>query len=677
MRLGGRLIVGICLVVGEHPGPILPPPEPEAVVFDGTTADALTIDVDGDGTREVVRVVAGPDGSGPLRLEALVDDGGWRLDGGRDIDWPPGDEAEGPTDASVRLVRTRLDTEERAVAVLAAPRSADCCGVIVELGAARPGTVRLGAAATEVPPVNAALAADLDGDGVDELVLRTSSSITTELSLLVYAREGIGGRFIPAARIGVPDRFVEPPFVLAETDGLPGDEIGLLDRVADGRLARVGWSPERGATVETTGLFSPRLPRQEVTAVRTMADARLLVVHESSAYSARWPAGSGLERRDAVSVGGQLLGRIGGAGEEVYVVRHASTGHLAAFDDELRVVPGLEDLPADKVRWPLTYAGPLVSADGDQAILANGTLIVGVAGGLHARPVAELSAIRPLQAAGQGGQWVPLVRGLDARHRSPDGGALRGVDSWRDGRLSIARATEALARGACPVPGGAWVRFEGAGPTVARPTGPVALAAAKAGYAAVVADLPAGSAAYVRSEAGTAAHLDLVAPLRVTLPTTLDDRVEVAVVTPGGRSCAHDWTVREVVADQPVLSLSSRSVFLAGAAVVHGTAEPGAIATVAGIAVSVGADGSFAVEVPASLLPADVSVRIVDRLGRERSSTVAVNGYLDWASAAWVPAALVLVLVAGLMVARRPRVGPAADLEELSDEARAALDEVV
>ena len=64
-------------------------------------------------------------------------------------------------------------------------------------------------------------------------------------------------RSVTELAVGAPPIRTQTPFVLGESDGLPGQEAGMIDPAGSGSLARVSWDGSGPLTVERTELFEP------------------------------------------------------------------------------------------------------------------------------------------------------------------------------------------------------------------------------------------------------------------------------------------------------------------------------------------------------------------------------------------------------------------------------------
>ena len=211
-------------------------------------------DVDGDGIRELVRVVAwdtnptqlavevisvagdgsvGSHGQVPLRRESVPDDS-------EVVSGPPPDEENmlplAPGEP-VRLIAWQQSGREQVlVATLGAARLAvPCCLTLWSVGFDAGGATSLQLLGLTSTNADALITADLDADGTDELLLTEPDGSAHPGAELVRVLRYDGSRFV---RVG--DGLPAPPgtrFVnVGDTDGVPGAEaaaVGVVDLDTD------------------------------------------------------------------------------------------------------------------------------------------------------------------------------------------------------------------------------------------------------------------------------------------------------------------------------------------------------------------------------------------------------------------------------------------------------------
>jgi hypothetical protein len=311
----------------------------------------------------------------------------------------------------------------------------------------------------------------------------------------------------------------------------------------------------------------------------------------------------------------------------------------------------------DTAEWLPPYAGPLPGGmHGAPAIIVDGQLVVAEGGSLGMRRIASLAATYPVGMAGSDDRWLVLLRCLDTGGRERAGGRLRSLLELGAGSLSIAPAAEVLVPQS-EVAAEHWLSFEdsvgiqSAGQT---PT----LAVAAGGYTARL-RVPPGSLAL----AGGAEESEPVPPaagaeVSIRFPSTRGGPPpQLVVVTPAGRGYRAAWRVGRVVGAPPPLSASVSAAFLAGEAQVRGSTAHGALVSVDGRSVPIGAEGAFSTRVEAGLWPRSVSVSASDVLGQTSTTTLTAVGYLDYPRLPWLPIVTLSLLALAALGAWRQRPG--------------------
>lgn len=642
--------------------------EPGTILLPGTTAGAVAIE--GDGGSALVRLVEGSTGS--LAAEAWVEDGDtWAQRGAAARLEGDGERA--------RLITARIGGVPTAVAVTSPVRAFSCCTRVV--------AVRFGDAGARAEPVgeldlaiDAVIAADLDGDGSDELVLRGVAVSAAEIAPTIHVARIVDDGLDVVARLPLRSRLWETPFVLGDTDGLPGEEIGFLDHSGPGHLGRLTWRPASGASLETARLFAPRLPRQDVTGVRAMPDGTLLVVNTASSQLVVWASGSEPQLTRTGGDGGLALGILRDESAVRIVTLDLLSGGVRILDEQLRRVATIR-APGNVFgsAWLPQYTGPLPRPGGGSAVAAYGVAYRLEDGELRTDPAAGLGATHPIAVLGRDGRWLALLRTLDGRPMRPSGGQLRDRDDWVEDRLSVARSAITLSQQPELSPQ-AWLTMDGAAPgeTASRDPGSMSLTVSADGYRLGVL-APPGSQLHMRGAPGGAVTIDVGdAPSwqELDVHPTSSDPILLAVVTPSGRSYTARVTVDRVLAAAPPLEVEAFTELLSASVRVDGRTLPGALVTVDGEPTTVDGDGRFVAQAAAAIVPRGVAVEAIDPLGGRSSAELLVVGFVDYLSLPW-PALLaigVLGAVAAFAWRRPPRVAhrPAAgSLQEIGADLHA------
>ena len=667
--------------------PVPLPDEPPVQTLPGRTFDALAVDLDGDGAGELVRLTDAIDGSGTMRLEV------WTRQEGQAV---PAFGSAVRRDASVeerltarprpsadnqlpllvndaaRLLVLR-DGERRRVVLAAIGAAAEdarpCCLTLYEVAwPARSGLVRLGGIQQDAEAV---MAADLDGDGTDELVAIEAADDGGSVPVRVYHLFGDRPR-TESVSVGVAALDVANA-VVGETDGAPGDDVVVVaTHTAPGQgpatwLVRVARGAD-GLRAETSALGEPAIP---FVLPWSTSPLLLSLPLRDTADAIGWAPGGVPRRLHHLASSGSVVTTVG---------RGAGTRVLFRPDDEPeRLLP----LDADLVPGP-PIEGRVAAASLDGASLEPyvGSWPVGAGGApdvifLGRRidaegavgPAASLFGARPLGSVGSGGRVTAVLddaaplpgddpRLLPAR----GGGVLRLVATDRllrpeanDGALGIGL------RGALFAPGD---------PTsVLSPSSAFSLLIDAPPGSRIVASLGSNPEADA-ARGAVAGDLPTIVPLALSEPAT---RLAVAVITPGGATYRGAWQVEQRTGP-PALALEVPMLPLSDSVPISGATDPGTTVTVGGASVAVDAQGRFAARVSGSLAPRDVAVEATDPVGNRAAETLSVVGWVDYRRLPWVPtvALLTLAVAAGLWLRvprprRWSRRGPDDDavLEEL------------
>lgn len=673
------------------------PPEPGVIMLPARpTLQAIAGDVDGDGARELVRLVE--DGAGATVVEV------WRQEGDR---WgsageapalrapirrsPDADDAYG--DGAARLIAWHDGARER-VLVVTQPRfelldldvEERCCLQLDELvlDPLGPDAVTLRSVAARSPSVDGLLAIDLDGDGIDELLATRSHSRSggaVPLTVLLYRWQGTSfGE--PETRDLLYGGDGSAPFALGDTDGAPGEEAGL---VADGtafHLYRIRLEPDGRLAVEPSRIFGVRAAM----GVR-LHDGRGLATLGSPGLTVhRWPAGhdpAEVARQPAGS-GDRLVTVLDGDGaaSRLLVATPGVDDAVMMLDAEtlepratLPVPPRSEasratDLPARP------YVGPLPGGDaeGRAAGISDGVLYpAGVA-------VASFVNAAPLGFVGDGA-WLAVIHAEVALEAaSPFGGRLETASLLPGARVAIAPREVAMAPESDA--GGLTLPMNGpAAGSAGRGTLPFV---DEAGFRTSVSAPPASQVVIVGAAPGRFVG-SLVVPQSGQLPLRIRPSEEVPesgviaprllVLTPSGHAYVAGWKV-QVLVGPPPLDASAETSPGAIEVAVSGRTLPFAEVRVDGRVVAVDADGRFAARVAAPPWPTTVTVEAIDPLGNQSRAELEAIGLLDYRRLPWPSIVGVLILAAAaLLWLRVPRPRPTgrrpdgdARLEDLEPE---------
>ncbi len=673
------------------------PDEPRAVVLpEAPTFQAVAADLDGDGTRDLLRLVRGQ--RGLIAAEAWVEAPGLRWQMADRIEVIP----ETPTGAAnevvwagtpARLLVRSIGGADR-VTLVRQPRHQEpgiddlCCLSLDDL-VVRDGDLRLESVTPPGDGVSSILVIDFDGDGTDELL--TSRPLPplgdVEISAQMSVFRWQGDRFAApvVTTLPIPPRAV--PFVLGDTDGLPGYEAGVLGPT----LQRIALDEGDSLNAEDSGLAARSALGVSVEGGRAIA-----LAGPSAALTLRsWP-GDALPSEpisQATIADASLLGEVEIRGQPHLVVRQPAleTLHVLAL-------PSFEPLRGDSItRGPAAaalelgpvqaYVGPLPGGgrDGDAAVIFAGRLLPSSddAGGPDVvdatEPIATLAGTRPVGLVGRGRVWLALLHApLTAGSAGTAGGALTAPTSQPGSGVSLVAVWLALE----PEVDGAAFSPPIAGATAI--DGRDTLAVGPRGFVASV-SAPPGSRIYIGDSDPSVLGSVSVVPESGTLdvamvppaPAVPNGRIRVglSVVTPAGHAYAATWVARVLTAAPPLEALVE-TPFGSAEVTVEGTTAPYATVTVAGQSVPVAADGAFVARVDLPPWPTTVAVSATDPVGNVAIVRLSGVGIFDYRGLPWIPIAISLVaLAAAILVLRVPRlraparrIGDDAVLEELDPD---------
>lgn len=687
----------------DAPEPL--PAEPGAYLLDRTTLGAIVADIDGDGIRELARLVPqtdapgrmavqvlrfGPDGSPQpigevgLRRGASVDE---ILEGFRPVD---GEQMLSlRVDEPVRLVIWHDGTRERLLVVTIGTDDLPvaCCLTVWQLGIRPGGGLSLELLANTSDNATSVRAVDMDGDGIDELfvTLEPRANGPNEVPIRVLRWQGQRFMQLRGTIVAPPGWTVSVP---GETDGRPGHEVLISsDRIdggpgavlyrlwlEDGEIASESHAvPDRGGLAAMSGPDGPEL----VFVPQQIGLAGVL----------DWPGGS-IPQGRAVSLGaGSLLGVLGdGEAQRLLVVRgDGRQAMLDVRDRELNSdsVPAMTDralafagsnLPPYAGEFPggLPNPGPLANVGYARAFVFGGHLITAALrgrgmGALSVQPMATLPGMVPIGVAGENASWMVLFH-QPAFDPSRAGGNLIPLAA---GRLSVAPSLMTLVGEADErsLP----ASFPELAEDSSNPRAPTLLAAEP--QIGVELSAPIGSVVSIalRSSGGAGSQVITASPQRIQVRPAAEiiERgrfpLTIRLATPAGRGYVGRWTV-ELRPDPPALEVGAGQMPLSFSVPIRGHTDSSASVTVDGAPVAMTPAGDFSARVAASLLPRDIHVIATDLLGRSTERIVSVVAPFDYRQLPWVAIVVLLTVAAGgFLLLRAPRARPEPELEPGDD----------
>lgn len=649
------------------------PDEPGAFVLpDAPILQTVAADLDGDGRRELVRLIRG-DGDAAL-AEVWVERGSnWALLGQPVEVVPPsrvGTRIDPVYQATpVRLLVRRVDGAER-VTVASQPHFEEidigdpCCLLLHDLVIEPGGGARRVEVAESSDFADAVLVIDLDGDGTDELLVTQSLPPLGDISYPTLARVhrwadgAFGAPTLTELSIGSGDA----PFLLGDSDGLPGDEAAIISTLGPSGLFRISAGPDDRLSVDPAGITVDQALAVPLAAGRGVAVSGPVV----GFVVAPWPAGSPMSTPVGASPLSdvRLLGMLAVEGEPRLAVHRPGSGtlHLLGLPDltpwrqtsiERSLAARLSSRPPDP------YVGPLPGSGG--GVIHAGRLIVPTGAGIRLTPVpmATLAGAEPIGFVGDAT--------ILAVHHAPLGPSAPGPGG---GRLTVPAALPLAWTSIVPFD---LVRAPEAdvGALDAAIRGAVRLDAENdvaVGRDGLIAEVsaPPGSRVLV-SDGASVSGLPVVVPegglVEVRLGAAVDDestmrRARLVVTTPAGHAYRAAWDILTLSGPPPIEAevttlVGSSMVEVRGVTLRHATVR------VHGRAVGISPAGRFTTRVEVPPWPTDIVIEVDDSLGNVARITVSGVGWFDYRGLPWVPMVAAIVGIAALfLILRVPRPNP-------------------
>jgi hypothetical protein len=688
-RRAGGLAVAVLVMAAALPRPALADEAYGAQRLPGLTVAAISVDLDGDGTGEVLRIRAV--GSTTFELEAWTEtDGTWSRAAEQTVVTPLPD-AETGADPIVSLLRWQVNGRASALLVTAALErqvsdvSASTCCVSL-------ARVELVGGRLEVEPLDAAIGADfiqladLDADGTDELVTQLSTYPSANEYAVEFAfHRWTGSRFETV--------FDAPPdtqglsVVTGDADGEPGDEVYVtrgnhVDRVVmvDGAIqfseAGLDFDPTSGGWI--AGVANDRVVIQDGTSLAVL----------------RWPAGADpvevarVTDRDYPQV--TVIGS-GGSGLIVFFQGGYGGGtdalRTSVYDMDLnRLGDAKVDTPVGDV-WVVVnevsygggglsrnlfgYSGPIPgpSADGGSASFMGGGMLIEPRGPgeFSVAAASVLVSSFPLALTGADDGWLMLGDGTFTSNASgsstylyPFGGPYGPATST----LTLVPLDEALR----PVSDAlASVELRGAVEVTA--AGGTRILAPRDGFEALV-SAPPGTVVIVQDggqsrefEVGDVPEIIGVRRGGIGRDgADMDFERQMLVLAPDGRASVIQLQGTFVAEPPDLIAYSHVGVFELQARI-RGRPSRNASVSVDGQPVALDGSGAFDVAVDAPIWPRDVVIVARDPLGNETTERLQIVGFLDYRGLPWAAILGVATVGAALVLfVRTPRRRPESSL---------------
>lgn len=722
-RLAG-LVVGLLAALAGPPATAVAvtaiPAEPGAMLLNAPTYGAIVGDVAGDGSRDLVRLVASTGDSGQMAVDVWR----WTSSGWADLGEAPlrrgvgvdeklaqtglvGKDGMRPvhvTDAA-RLLIWHDGTRDRVLvavtATVAYPPASPCCLTLWEVRAPASGTgpPTLHLLIDTQRPATAIQSLDMDGDGIDELLFEQppeAGQPGIQVGLLHWSPStgtfSLQHTAIPAAA-GSPRGSLR---VLGESDERPGEEAALV--VPSG-------SPSVPSLLIRISLQKGRLTVEEATirqagtplAVETASGPVIVVAAGSTASLAdgspvvvTWPSGWPATARSLPFGAAAPLAALGSGADTRILFGVPGQVVMGVTDSSLNPLPGVT---AGNAAAPflatalLPYVGPFPGGlpDGTPAVVFGGKLVridptpTPANQGLRISPMAALPGMAPLGWLGPSGSWTALLVSLHgsiaADEVSRSGGTL---STGTEYAVTLARTADVLSP---EVDGGRLQpTVQGAiqgGASAASPTGGQPTVLTRDGTFTARLDVPSGTVvrglthdptalrivgtAEVPADGATGSAPPYAVPVGTPVSGNRDQRFDtsLSVITPAGHGYVARWTVW-AYRQAPPLAVSTASPSFSFSVTVTGQTSAGSTVAIDGRSVAVAADGSFSGSVQAGPFPSEVTVVASDAVGNQTKRVLSVVAPFDYRRLPWIPIIVALtLLVAGAFVIRVPRRGGA------------------
>jgi hypothetical protein len=681
---GRGAILGVMLLVSLGASPVTAAEDP-TIVLPGTTVNAITIDLDGDGAREIVRIVQ--EGGGPDHtVDAWRNDGeGWMMMGSQAMQRATGNMdayAAGAVDA-VALLRWHAADRERLLVLSAGmvpvdSTGATCCLALSELRATPDGDIDLQPIQEVGGGPQTVLAADIDGDGLDEVVLHEGhygASVESETATVTVLRWA-GSAFERAFEM--TDRQLLFGLGVGDTDLAAGVDL-VFGPGTDGRIRRLAWAD--GSMHLDEGSLDAGEPREGW--IVGVADGAIVLSVVDELRVVRWPRGQAPATVDRISTLEYPSTWLIGDGPDALVAVQSNTSFdsgrpptVTVHDLALRPLGEVGGSPVTDRFWAVAtrrmlgsadiqrniypYSGPIYDVLGDDrpGYVSSGMLIrSGGPDGYEARPISSLLGVQPIGPAGPRDEWMAMSDG----YFSPVGPAYLyggGVPiGW--GRMAITPLDLLLQPDDEP----SLIAMEllGAVETARDGTGSTLMADGDGFQLRITA--PAGSAVILLNHFETDERIVGDSPLLVEVAAPRSREADanqpleavLLVMTPGGRGAVQLLT-GTFVREAPELTVSAATDEMALSATLSGSAGPLSHVTANGVDLDADSEGRFAAAIDAPIWPSQVVVTARDPLGNETTQLIEVVGVVDYRGLPWAAILIAATLVAGgVLFVRTPK----------------------
>ncbi len=631
-------------------------------VLPGQTAGAITIDVDGDGVREVVRVVPEPSRARYL-LEAWAFDGDrWALIGTANIvrhnqDHNARVPINSSADAFGLLAWNDGNGERLLLATVGNAVDGDtgCC-LTVSAVAMSDGVLRVYPLVGTFGDAELIFVLDVDGDGVDELLVSETAPGDQPATARLLRWNGESG--FDSQPVELPAG-TGPWFgwVIGDSDGVPGEEL-ISGPTSDGQLVRFVAEPGALLVAELArgvpGAFGrPASPFGA-------AGGMVMGMTQDEIHVMDWPRGGEIEVIHRQQTSERFAMSVVGTGTDAVIVDYGHGPNTDEGPQEALVYdPTLEpqlSLPPSDASSRLSelsargfpalrlvphglfpYVGPLPGGmgDGREAFFAAGSLVIlGGEGEPAVRPTNGLVGRLPVGVAGPDHGWMALAAGYFVGR---DWAFLR--PHGFSGSLAIAPITEVLP----DEPPDGRLRPELRDAIVIEDAdGTQRVFAPDGGFTATISAPPLSSVVVAFDHTIPFQGEMGLEPMSIEVgPATQregdqDFKAAIVVITPAGAAYTVAWEGR-ILREPPELAAAAQTNLLQLSATVSGVASPETAVTIDGEPVATDARGRFSLSVDAAIWPRDVVVTASNALGNQSQERLSVVGVVDYRGLPWVP----------------------------------------
>lgn len=676
------------------------PAEPDVTILPGpATLHATAGDLDGDGSRELVRLVGGPETDGRVLVEAWrLTAAGWRAAGepvplqrGVSVEEQFADRVSARSGTApvgvgepARILAWRDGTRERLIIAALGDQdeSVPCCLTLWEPTLVD-GALALVLRNRPNGPGETLHALDLDGDGDDELLMTQSQPATTTpgfvepLEAEVLGWDGTWFRTVDRQQLDQGGR--SPIWLIGDTDGRPGDEAGFV-QLGRGPSQLYRLRLDAGKLVLDVETVPPLISLTGF----GLDDAGAIVYSSGGAsFLATWTDGA-LDVLASSPASGLLLPPVDGPDGPRLPIVEFQPLTLALLDAGLNTLTRAEPSAAAQLATSLGAAGPWIGTlpggdrRGRNAVIFAGRLIA--TSGANDQPypsdgigeMASLVGSQPVGLLGDG-SWLGVLHSLGAPYDlERHGGLLRRDAPPSDPWLAIVPTATSLAP---EVEGGRLVPPLDGG-VVQVPDADADADAARVvslpeGFTATIAAPPGSRVVPVALDPpvrGSARGSIVPASGRLTLPirppttdaANLRFAARALVLTPAGHAYTARWDV-QVLGTPPALDVAPSTQALSLDVSLDGQTDAGVGLTADGAPVEVADDGAFHISVTAPPWPSTVRLEAVDAVGNRSVQLVSVVGLFDYRTLPWLPIVALMTLASGLLLLlRRPRPLPGA-----------------